>query len=63
MVRGAIVIMSVKRVRRCRGRPKWRLMDVERYDMKLVRVREEDAEDRFKWRQMIWWGDPLKGNN
>ena len=28
-------------------------MDVMKEDMKLVGVREEDAEDRARWRQMI----------
>ena len=32
-------------------------MDVVREDMKLVGVREEDAEDRIRWRQMICCGD------
>ena len=27
-------------------------------DMKLVDVREEDAEDRVRWRQMICCGNP-----
>ena len=44
--------------RRSRGRPKRRFMDVVREDMKLVGVREEDAEDRVRWRHMIHCGDP-----
>ncbi|KAK2875054.1 hypothetical protein Q8A73_024333, partial [Channa argus] len=44
--------------RRSRGRPKRRFMDVVREDMKLVGVREEDAEDRVRWRHMIRCGDP-----
>ncbi|KAF3697472.1 hypothetical protein EXN66_Car013152 [Channa argus] len=43
--------------RRSRGRAKRRFMDVVREDMKLVGVREEDAEDRVRWRQMIRCGD------
>ena len=34
-------------------RPKRRFMDVEKGDMKLVAVTEEDAEDRVRWREMI----------
>ncbi|KAF7655893.1 hypothetical protein LDENG_00048720, partial [Lucifuga dentata] len=44
--------------RRPRGRPKRRFMDVVKEDMKLVGVREEEAEDRVRWRQMIRCGDP-----
>ena len=34
------------------GRPERRFMDVEKEDMKLVGEREEDAEDRVRWRWM-----------
>ncbi|KAF7645989.1 hypothetical protein LDENG_00195280 [Lucifuga dentata] len=44
--------------KRSRGRPKRRFMDVAKEDMKLVGVREEEAEDRVRWRQMIRCGDP-----
>ncbi|KAF7657713.1 hypothetical protein LDENG_00023190 [Lucifuga dentata] len=44
--------------RRLRGRPKMRFMDAVKEDMKLVGVREEEAEDRVRWRQMIRCGDP-----
>ncbi|KAF7646842.1 hypothetical protein LDENG_00181660 [Lucifuga dentata] len=44
--------------RKRRGRPKRRFMDVVKEDMKLVGVREEEAEDRVRWRQMIRCGDP-----
>ncbi|KAF7659468.1 hypothetical protein LDENG_00297190 [Lucifuga dentata] len=44
--------------RRPRGRPKRRFMDAVKEDMKLVGVREEEAEDRVRWRQMIRCGDP-----
>uniref|UniRef100_A0A672RBG6 Leucine--tRNA ligase, cytoplasmic n=1 Tax=Sinocyclocheilus grahami TaxID=75366 RepID=A0A672RBG6_SINGR len=45
--------------RRPRGRPKRRFMDVVKEDMKVVGLREEDAEgDRARWRQMIRCGDP-----
>ncbi|KAF7651093.1 hypothetical protein LDENG_00116160 [Lucifuga dentata] len=44
--------------RRPRGRPKRRFMDVVKEDMKLVGVREEEAEDRVRWKQMIRCGDP-----
>lgn len=33
-------------------------MDVEEEDVKVVGVREEDAEDRVRWRQLIRSGDP-----
>ena len=38
---------------RSRGRPKRRFMDAVQEDMKLFGVREEDVEDRVRWRQMI----------
>ena len=44
--------------RRPRGRPKRRFMDVVKEDMKVVGVREEDAKDRARWRQLIRCGDP-----
>ncbi|KAF7649500.1 hypothetical protein LDENG_00140040, partial [Lucifuga dentata] len=47
-----------ERCKRPRGRPKRRFMDVVKEDMKLVGVREEEAEDRVRWRQMIRCGDP-----
>ena len=33
-------------------------MDVMKEDMKLLGVREDDAEDRVGWRQMIHCGEP-----
>ena len=39
-------------------RPKRRFMDVVKEGMKLAGVREEDAEDRVRWGQMIRCGDP-----
>ena len=33
-------------------------MDVEEEDMKLVGVREDDVEDRVRWRQMIHCKNP-----
>ena len=44
--------------RRPRGRPKRRLMDVVKEDIKSVGVRGEDAEDRVRWKQMIPCGIP-----
>ena len=44
--------------RRPRGRPKRRFIDVVKEDMKVVGVREEDTEDRVRWRQLIRCGDP-----
>ena len=40
-----------------RGRPKMRLKDVEKGDMKLG-VTEEEAQGRVRWRQMIHCGNP-----
>ena len=39
--------------RRSRGRPKINLMNVEKEDMKLAGVREDDVEDRVRWRQIV----------
>ncbi|KAF3694334.1 hypothetical protein EXN66_Car010010 [Channa argus] len=44
-------------VRRSRARPKRRFMDVVREDMKLVGVREEDAEDSVRWKDLTCCGD------
>ncbi|KAF3701774.1 hypothetical protein EXN66_Car017462 [Channa argus] len=43
---------------RSRERTKRTFTDVVREDMKLVGVREEDAEDRVRWRHMSHCGDP-----
>lgn len=43
--------------RRPEGRPKTRFMDV-RENMKVNGVREEDAEGRVRWRQLIRCGNP-----
>uniref|UniRef100_A0A3Q3XPT4 C2H2-type domain-containing protein n=1 Tax=Mola mola TaxID=94237 RepID=A0A3Q3XPT4_MOLML len=51
------LLMSIYRVRRQRAEPKRRLMDMVREDMQIVGVREEDAEDRGRWRRMIRCGD------
>ena len=40
-----------------RGRPRRGMMGVAKEDMKLVGVREEDAEDGVRW-QVISLGDP-----
>lgn len=42
------------------GRAKGRSMDVVKKDMGSVDVREEDAEDRERWRQMIGCGHPSR---
>ena len=42
---------------RPRGRPERRFMDVVKEDMKVVSVKEETAEDRARWRQLIRRGD------
>lgn len=44
--------------RRPRGRPKRRYMDGVKEDMRSVGLREEDAEDGVRWRQMIGCGHP-----
>ena len=44
--------------RRPRGRPKRRFMDVVKEDMKVVGVKEEEAEDSVRWRQIILCGYP-----
>ena len=43
--------------RRSSGKPKRGIMDVVKEDMKLFGVREEDAENRVRWRQSSH-GDP-----
>ena len=40
------------------GRPKRRFADVVREDTAVVEVKEEDAEDRIKWRGKICCGAP-----
>ena len=39
--------------RRPRGRSKMKLMDVVKENMKSVCIKEEETEDRVRWRQMI----------
>lgn len=46
--------------KRSRRRPKRRCMDVLKKDMKLVSVREEDAEGRARWKRMIRCGEQAK---
>ena len=55
---GRRMLMMEPPGRRRRGRPKRRYMDVIREDMRVAGVREEDAEDRPRWRRMIRCGDP-----
>lgn len=43
--------------RRPSVKPKRRFIDVVKEDMKLVSVREEDAEYRVRWRHLIGCGD------
>ena len=40
------------------GRPKRRFMDAVREDMRDLRVTEEDAKNRGKWKKTISSGDP-----
>ena len=49
--------MSLLPGKRPRGKPIRRFVDVMEEDMKLVGVREEDVEDRVRWRQIIWRGN------
>ena len=59
MIRDTRVAVKVKgkvSVRRKRERIK-KFMDMLRKDMKIVGVREEDAEDGGKWRRMICCGE------
>ena len=44
--------------RRPRERPRGRFTDQVKQDMKLVGAKEEHAEDRVRWRQMIRCGNP-----
>ena len=44
--------------RRGRGRPKRRFMDAIIEDLDVVKIREEDALDRRKWKGAIRCGDP-----
>ena len=43
--------------RRSGGKPMRRFMHVVKEDINLTDVREEDAEDRVKWRRTISCGD------
>lgn len=47
-------------VRRPSARTKGRSMDAVRENMKLDGVRENDAEERERWRQMIGCGQPWR---
>ena len=44
--------------KRKRGRPKRRFMDGIREDMKAIGAKDNDTEDRVRWRGMIRCGDP-----
>ena len=44
--------------RRRRGRPKRRVMDAVREDMREVGVTEKDAMERRRWKKLIRFGDP-----
>ena len=46
---------------RRKGRPK-RWEDCVKEDMKEIREKEEDAQDRRLWRNLIRTGDPSNGN-
>ena len=45
-------------VKRQRGRPKSRYMDVVKEDIQVVGVREKDTENRLKWKAVIRCGNP-----
>ena len=55
---GQRVLKMVIPGKRKRGRPKRRYMDALVEDMKVAGVKENDAQDRIKWRQKIRCGDP-----
>ena len=61
MLRFSVGVMRTVHVRcfgeKVRGRPKRRFVDVVKEDMKLAGVREEDVEDRGRWKQMLHCGD------
>ena len=44
--------------KRGRERPKRRFMDAIREDLEVVKIREEDALDRRKWKGTIHCGNP-----
>ncbi len=50
-----------------RGRPKKKWMEVIKDDMKRMGGRKDDAQDRVKWRKVIWGekrltrASPVKG--
>lgn len=46
-------------VKKARGRPKRRFIDVLRVGIRMVSVREADAGDRKRWKRMIHCGHPL----
>ena len=51
-------VQKIKVGKRKRGRPKRRWEDCIREDMKVLGLREEDANDRTSWRKKITTGDP-----
>lgn len=74
MCRGETVDLWVRRCwgwkrasRKPGGRAERRFTAVVKEDMKLVGVRERDAEDRLWWRQVIGcgnpWREPWRGKN
>lgn len=46
--------------RRPRQRPKMRFLDVVNKNIKLDGVREEDAEDMFRWKKLVVCGHKTK---
>ena len=47
---------------RRKGRPKGRWEDCVKEDMKEVRAKEDDAQDRKLWKNLICTGDHSNGN-
>ena len=56
--RGRKVLSMELPGKRGRGRPKRRFMDAVREALEVVKIREEDALDRRKWKGAIRCGDP-----
>lgn len=48
--------------RRTRRQPERRFVDVVKEDIKVGCVREEEAKDKVRWRQLIRCGDPCRDN-
>ncbi|PZC73197.1 hypothetical protein B5X24_HaOG209929 [Helicoverpa armigera] len=45
--------------RSCKGRPKLRWLTVVKKDMEICELKEEDVQDRAKWKKRIRKADPV----